>query len=244
MSTRPPHRYPGFPNYGTNQGIRGSATAALRSTITPRIVNEAHIGFTHGSTLWYCNIPSTVYNGVNGIADLGGYSWTPSGMSSVSWSNGAQRRNPPNKTLSDNLNWSAQGNHNLSLGMSFEHRAGWMWNSIYAMSLGMGVSTTYDPAAVMFDSNNYPTNFPNATSSQASSAQSIYRVPDGSRHQHRRHCVSGRKDRQLRQPRGYHPTIAPAIPGHLRTGFLADASEPYAHLWRTFGDKLPVGAAE
>jgi len=166
-------RYPGFPNYGVNTGIRGAASFALRSTITPRLVNEARAGFTMGTTLWYNNVPRNISSGANGIGDLGGYFWNPSGMQSISIITGAERRNAPNKTFEDTLNWSG-GTHTLSFGWRFEHRAGWRWTSTLAPSLGFSLPSAYDPAYVMFDSANGSKNFPNATASQISTAATLY----------------------------------------------------------------------
>jgi len=168
-------RYPGFPNYGVNTGIRGAASFALRSTITPRLVNELRGGFTMGTTLWYNNIPRNIYSaaGPGGEDLLGGYSWTPSGMTGISFSNGGERRNSPMKTLENTLTWS-KGAHNLSFGVRFEHRAGWLWDSTYAPSIGFGIPSGYDPAYAMFDANNGTKNFPQATTSQISSAATLY----------------------------------------------------------------------
>jgi len=169
--------YPGFPNYGTNRGIRGTVSFAGRSTITPRITNEARVGFSIGDTLWYSNVPTNIANGgpngPGGIGDLGGYFWTPSGMSSISEFTGGQRRNAPNKTFEDTVSWS-KGTHTLSFGGRFMHEAGWMWNSTFAPSIGFGIPSGYDPAYAMFDSTNASKNIPLSSSSQQSAAASLY----------------------------------------------------------------------
>ena len=166
-------RYPGFPNYGDNAGNRGAASFALRSTITARIVNEARGGFTMGTTLWYHNVPYDIASGVDGVADLGGYFWNVGSVSSPSIITNAERRNAPMKTFEDSLTWS-KGSHNLSFGGKFEHRAGWRWTKIFSPTLGYGIPSSYDPAYAMFNSVNGPKNFPNATSTQISSAASLY----------------------------------------------------------------------
>jgi hypothetical protein len=168
-------RYPGFPNYGVYTRNVGTASFALRSTITPRLVNEARGGFNLGTSLWYNNVPSNIasVSGVGGSDDLGGFFWNPSGMSSISIITNAERRNVPNKTFEDTLTWN-KGAHNLSFGWRFEHRPGWRWTQTFSPTLSFGLPSAYDPAYVMFDSNNGSKNFPNATSSQISTASSLY----------------------------------------------------------------------
>jgi len=166
-------QYPGFPNFGNNQGNRGSVTFALRSTLTPRLVNEARFGVTMGTTLWYDNVPTTIASGVDGVGDLGGYFWNPTGMSSISIITSPERRNAPSKTFDDSLTWS-KGAHNLSFGGTFRHTAGWRYTQSLASSLGFGIPSAYDPGYAMFDANNGKINFPDSTATQQSSAASIY----------------------------------------------------------------------
>jgi len=45
--------FPGFPNHGSQTSWRFSDAIALRSTLTPRLVNEARFGLTGGSTLFF-----------------------------------------------------------------------------------------------------------------------------------------------------------------------------------------------
>ncbi len=167
-------RYPGFPNYGLVDQNRGSAAFALRSTISPRLVNEARGGFTMGSTLFNPNVGSSAFSGEpNGLGDLGGYNWTPSGITGVSAVTSPSRRNGPVKTFEDTLTWT-KGAHSMSFGVSFMHVGSWQWSRTLAPSIGFGLPSSYDPAYVMFDSTNGKINFPNSTASQQSSAASLY----------------------------------------------------------------------
>jgi hypothetical protein len=166
-------RYPGMPNYGNNQGNRGAVSFALRSTITPRMVNEARFGWTMGTTLWYANVPTTIASGANGIGDLGGFFWNPSGMSSISIITNTERRGAPNKTFEDTLSWS-KGTHNLSFGWKLQHISAWRYTQVFAPSLTFGIPSAYDPGYVMFDAINGPKNFPDATSDQRSAAATLY----------------------------------------------------------------------
>ncbi len=166
-------RYPGFPDYGVNTGIRGAASFALRSTISARLVNEARFGFTMGTTLWYNNLSSEVAHGVGGIADMGGYFWNPSGMTAAYFTSSAERRNAPNKTFEDTLSWS-KGAHSFSFGGRFQHTAGWRWTQTFAPTLTFGLPSAYDPAYSMFDSKNGPINFPQSNSTQQTAAATLY----------------------------------------------------------------------
>ncbi len=167
-------RYPGFPNYGTQASNRCSTSFALRSTITPRLVNEARGGFTCGTTLFNPNVGSAAFNGEpDGIGDLGGYNWTPTGITGVSAVTSPSRRNAPVKSFEDTLTWT-KGAHSLSFGGTFQHVGNWVWGATLAPSIGFGLPSSYDPAYVMFDANNGKINFPNSTASQQSTAASLY----------------------------------------------------------------------
>jgi hypothetical protein len=167
-------RYPDFPNQGNTTQNRGMASFALRSTISPRIANEARGGFTMGTTLFDPNTPMTVANGSGGIGDMGGYFWGYYGMTGISPVSQPSRRNAPVKSFEDTLSWS-HGAHNLSFGGNFQHVGSWQWYQTIAPSMSFGLPSAYDPAYVMFDSTNGPKNFPNATSSQyATAAPGLY----------------------------------------------------------------------
>src|SRR5690606_16915737 len=45
--------FPGFPNKGSQTSHRFSNVTALRSTFTPRLVNEARFGLTGGTVLFF-----------------------------------------------------------------------------------------------------------------------------------------------------------------------------------------------
>jgi hypothetical protein len=167
-------RYPGFPNYGLVDQHRGSTSLALRSTLTPRLVNEVRFGFNVGSTLFNPNVGSSAFAGQpDGIGDLGGYSWTPSGITGVSAVTTPSRRNGPIKQLDDTLTWT-RGAHSMSFGGSFLQVNSWQWSQTLAASIGLGLPSAYDPAYAMFDSNNAKVNFPNSNATQQSAAATLY----------------------------------------------------------------------
>jgi hypothetical protein len=163
--------YAGFPSISGYLGNRSSASTALRSTITPRIVNEFRFGLQAGPGLFGPGIDAGMFNGA--IANMGGFNWTPSGISSPIRSSSPSRRTPPLQQIDDTMSWN-KGTHSLSLGFSFTNAGNWTWSQAALPSLGFGVDSTNDPARFMFDAANGATNFPNATPNQISTAQSIY----------------------------------------------------------------------
>jgi hypothetical protein len=165
-------RYPGFPSYGRVDQNRGAISYALRSTITPRLVNEARGGILLGSTLFNPNAGPGDFN-QTGIGALGGFNWTPSGITGIIAVTQPSRRNGPVKSVEDTLTWT-KGAHNLSFGGSFMHVGSWEWYQTLAPSISFGLPSAYDPAYVMFDSTNGSKNFPNATASQITTASTIY----------------------------------------------------------------------
>ncbi|MBZ5495284.1 MAG: carboxypeptidase-like regulatory domain-containing protein [Acidobacteriia bacterium] len=163
--------YAGFPSISGYLGDRSSASTALRSTLTPRLVNEFRFGLQAGPGLFGPGIDASMFSG--SIADMGGFNWTPSGISSPIRSSSPSRRTPPLEQLDETLSWN-KGSHSLSFGGSFTNAGNWTWSQSMLPSIGFGVDSTNDPARFMFDATNGPKNFPNSTSGQRSTAQSIY----------------------------------------------------------------------
>ena len=159
--------FPGSDNYGTQGGPRWQATAALRSTLTPRIVNEARIGLTGGVTVWYANVNPGMFDWMDD------YAWNLSGVSNPYTVRSSQRRSTPTTNIDDTLTWT-RGSHSLSFGGSFTNIGSFYVNQTFVPSLNFGVDSTNDPARVMFDATNGPKNFPNASSTQISNAAAIY----------------------------------------------------------------------
>ncbi len=171
--------YPGFPNYGTQGGNRFSGAVALRSTLTPRIVNEVRFGFLGGTTLWWPDVNVGQFK-TTGIGNQDGYalSLRSGGVSNAYTAMSPERRNDPNETIEDNLNWS-RSSHSLSFGGTFTNVANWIWDQDVVPTIGFGVDSTYDPAYVMFNPANKAANFPKATDAMVSTAQSIYGLLTG-----------------------------------------------------------------
>lgn len=165
--------YPGFPSYGRVDQHRGSIAYALRSTITPRLVNEARGGILLGTVLFNPNASPGDYSGP--IGSTGGFYWTPANVQNPAALLTPSRRNGPVKSFEDTLSWT-KGAHNLSFGGSFTHVGSWEWYQSLVPQLSIGLNSTYDPAYIMFNSSNGPKNFPGATSTQYGNASTLYAV--------------------------------------------------------------------
>src|SRR5262249_1582244 len=107
-------RFPGFPNFGSQDSNRFSNVIALRSTLTPALVNEARFGLTGGTVLFFPQVNSGQFENQGGFS-LG---INAAGITSATANNGPSRRNAPVKQFTDTLTW-AHGAHNLSFGGSF-----------------------------------------------------------------------------------------------------------------------------
>lgn len=150
--------FPGFPNYGDTTSTRYSHSAAVRSTISSTLVNEARVGLTGGALHFYENISKVDFSGP--VADQGGFSLGfPLNLTGATYSRNPSRRNSPLWTFTDNMT-KQLSTHSLAFGVTFTHVSVYTNNHLTVPSISFGVDSTYDPARVLFDSNNGPTNFP------------------------------------------------------------------------------------
>jgi hypothetical protein len=166
--------FPGFPNAGGQNSNRFSDSVTLRSTLTPRLVNEARAGLTGGTVLFATEVNSGQFSG--SVANQDGFSLgiNAAGISNASARNSSERRNTPIKDVADTMTWS-RGAHGLSFGFQFTQVNGWI-NDISPVvpTIGFGIATG-DPADAMFTT----ANFPGASSTNLSDARAIYSVLTG-----------------------------------------------------------------
>lgn len=170
--------YPDFPSTNGYLGLRHSSSVALRSTITPRLVNEFRTGLQAGSGLFGPGVDAGMFSG--SLANQDGYALgiSNAGITNAYRSTSPSRRNPPYVLFEDTLNWN-RGAHSLSFGATFSNTGMWTFSQTVVPSIGFGVDTTFDPARTMFDSQNGPVNFQGASNSQISTARDIYAVLTG-----------------------------------------------------------------
>ncbi|MBP1598391.1 MAG: hypothetical protein H6Q05_3768 [Acidobacteria bacterium] len=163
--------YPDFPNTGSQTSNRFSTSVALRSTLTPRLVNEGRVGFNGGTVLFSLGVEAANFSG--DVANMDGFGWGLSGITTPYVSRSPSRRNSPVTMFEDTLSWT-KGSHSLSFGGTWTNYASWMWNQTVVPTVSFGLPSAYDPAYIMFDATNGPKNFPGATTSQISTAASVY----------------------------------------------------------------------
>jgi hypothetical protein len=165
--------FPGFPNFGGQDSNRFGDTMTLRSTLTPRLVNEARAGLTGGTVMFSAGVDAGNFNGP--VANQAGFSLGigAAGITSATSSTSIERRNTPIKDIADTLSWS-HGAHSLSFGVQFTQINGWIVDQPVVPTISMGMASG-DPAIGMFTT----TNFPGASSTNLSDAQNIYAVLTG-----------------------------------------------------------------
>jgi len=165
--------FPGFPNFGNQVSNRFSESLAVRSTLTPTLVNEARFGFNGGSVLFRPNISPAMFTG--SLANQAGFSLgiSAAGISNATASTSPSRRNAPLKDFSDTLTWT-RGPHSLSFGGQFTQVNLWMENQTIVPSISFSVNGN-DPANAMFNT----TNFQGANNTDLGNARNIYAVLTG-----------------------------------------------------------------
>jgi len=168
--------YPGSPNMGQQGGNRFSSSSALRSTLTPRLVNEARFGFLGGITLWNGNGSPGMFSG--SVYNQDGFALSLSPFYSAYRYTTPSRRSVPDEALEDTLSWT-KGSHSISFGGSWTNVGMFVQSKQMVPTIAFSVNTSYDPAAIMFNSTNGPKNFPGASSTQYGNAQSVYALLTG-----------------------------------------------------------------
>ncbi|HMX24187.1 MAG TPA: hypothetical protein PKC13_01080, partial [Blastocatellia bacterium] len=165
--------FPNFPNQGFQGSNRFSNTTALRSTLTPAIVNEARFGLTGGTVLFFPNVNPGQFTG--SLANQDGFSIGigAAGITSATVSTSPSRRNAPVKTFTDTLTWT-RGSHSMSFGGSFNNIDFWSFAQQQVPTITLGTDAT-DPANALFTT----ANFPGASATDLTNARNIYAVLTG-----------------------------------------------------------------
>src|SRR5262245_22384257 len=165
--------FPGFPNHGSQISNRFSNVTALRSTLTPTIVNEARFGLTGGTVLFFPEVSPADFSGT--VANQQGFNLgiSAAGITNATVNNGPSRRNAPVKQFTDTLNWT-RGSHSMSFGGTFTQVNFWAQAFTPVPSITFGIDTT-DPANAMF----VGANFPGAAAADITRAAGIYALLTG-----------------------------------------------------------------
>jgi len=182
--------FPGFSNIGSQKSSRFTNSIALRSTLTPSLVNEARFGLTGGTV---------VFNGENTLASFTGPVANQIGLnlgSGVPGTNGATgitaafgvngatvntgttRRNSPTWNFNDTVSWS-RGAHTFSFGGSFFQGNYFTAGTTFVPTVNFGVDSN-DLASALFNSASRATNFIGISDGDFTRAQGLYAVLVGS----------------------------------------------------------------
>jgi hypothetical protein len=165
--------FPNFPNQGFQGSNRFSNSLALRSTLTPAIVNEARFGLTGGTVLFFPNVNRGQFTG--SLANQDGFSIGigAAGINGATVSTTPSRRNAPVWQFSDTVNWT-RGAHSMSFGANFTQINFWSSSQAQVPTITLGVDAT-DPANALFTT----ANFPGASTADLSRAAGIYATLTG-----------------------------------------------------------------
>ena len=168
---------PEYPGTGTVLGSnvetgqrsnRFDGTLTLRSVLSPRLTNEWRGGLNGGTVLFFDALNDGLYSTWRGFIPTFG------GISGVTSSTSAQRRNAPVKDIADTVSW-VKGSHQFSFGGNFDQIN--IFQSISFTSvmpqIAMGI-VNGDPiitgATNMFSA----ANFPGASQTQLTQAENLY----------------------------------------------------------------------
>ncbi len=168
--------FPGFPNGGSQGSNRHSGAIALRSTLSPTMVNEARFGISGGTTLFSAEVNRAQFTGP--LANQGGFNLgigvAAANITSATVSTAPSRDQNLLRQFQDNLTLS-RGSHNLNLGGSFTQVRSWFLGQTVVPGITLGINASNDPAEAMFNT----TNFPGATNANLNDARDLYAVLTG-----------------------------------------------------------------
>ncbi|MCX6633139.1 MAG: TonB-dependent receptor, partial [Candidatus Solibacter sp.] len=160
----------------SQSGVRYAVSTSLRSALTPTVTNELRFGFNRSLTMFRAEVASpALFNQWKGYCPTLGFSLT-----SVASVCGSSRRASPVRELHDTVS-TQKGSHVLSFGFDVSQINLWyqtVGTSVIPTISFSGLATN-DPASTGATSFFTAANFPGATSTQLSDAQSLYSLLSG-----------------------------------------------------------------
>ncbi|MDQ3256613.1 MAG: carboxypeptidase-like regulatory domain-containing protein, partial [Acidobacteriota bacterium] len=176
--------FPGFPNTGSQTSQRWSNTTALRSTLTPTLVNEARFGMLGGISLFLGDVSPAQFANQGGfdlnLNDLGITDATalePTvGILRFGrfFGNTSNRRNTPSFNFADTLTW-VKGTHTFNFGGSYNLIKSFQQdNNQFVPSINFGIAEG-DPTEPLFTA----ANFPGASAADVDVAKQLYATLTG-----------------------------------------------------------------
>ncbi len=165
--------FPGFPNFASQVSNRFSNVTALRSTLTPTLVNEARFGLVGGTVKFFPEIGVEDFTGP--IANQQGFNLGigAAGITGATVATSPSSRNAPVWYFTDTVSWT-KGAHSMSFGGSYTRVNFWGVGQTMVPGISFGIDTS-DPANAMF----VAANFPGAAAADLTRARSIYATLTG-----------------------------------------------------------------
>lgn len=166
--------FPGFPNQGNQPADRYTGSLALRSTITPTLVNEARTGLSGGPSRFNPAATASTFSG--SIANQNGFALNLNGAIGVTNPyvvTAPSRRNPLFRDFSDTVTWS-RGAHSIVFGGKLIDTQLTFNAQTLVPTINFGVDTN-DPAIALFTT----ANFPGASTTDLANARNLYAVLTG-----------------------------------------------------------------
>ncbi len=161
-------RFPGTPNYASQNSYRTTGSVSLRSTLTSNVVNEFKGGWQWSPNDFFSNVTKDHFD------NQGGYSLTLPLITGLTSTNSPAPRNTTTWSVSNDVNW-LKGAHSLTFGGSFAGVHNRLNGYNLVPGINIGFDTTNDPASGMFTT----TNFPGASAANLTDARSLYALLTG-----------------------------------------------------------------
>jgi len=161
-------RFPGLPNFGTQNSFRTTGNSTLRSTFGSNMVNELKGGFQWSPNDFFSNVTAEQFANQDGL----GISFPISSSPTVVIT--PQPRNTTTWSVDNTLNW-LKGAHSLSMGGGYAGIFNRQNAYTVVPNVILGFDQNLDPAAPMFNL----TNFPGATAAQLGEARNLYALLTG-----------------------------------------------------------------
>jgi hypothetical protein len=166
--------FPGFPNQGNQPADRYTGSVALRSTLSPSLVNEARTGLSGGPSRFNPAASAADFSG--SVANMNGFALNLNaafGLTNPYQVTAPTRRNPLFRDVSDTLTWSHGAHSTVFGGKLIDTQLTYNAQTLVP-TINFGVDTN-DPAIAMFNT----TNFPGAAAVDLTRAQNLYAILTG-----------------------------------------------------------------
>lgn len=166
--------FPGFPNEGNQPADRYTGSLALRSTLSPTLVNEARTGLSGGPSRFNPAASAASYNG--SVANQKGFALNMNGALGITNAyvvTAPSRRNPLFRDFSDTLTWTRNAHTWVFGGKLIDTQLTYNAQTLVP-TVTFGVDNA-DPANAMFTT----ANFPNASNTDLNNARALYAVLTG-----------------------------------------------------------------